>query len=410
VTRSDGGALGAGFWTYAALILLSFAGSIGHVIAATWLLLHGPHGPAYAASAFLIGALPPILLYRVVRARVSSGNLAAKLARLDLMQATLAVAVPVLHYAGLSLPRGVILGQELLLSCCGAFVFPLSRMLLTRLVAPEQAVRANAVSAAVFQIGNSVGAAQGGLVVAAAGPYLAMTINAATFLVSAAGLSLRLRGPAAAGGQGTAAATRPHAPGRRQLRALVLLTVCLLATQRLLLGLLGPIVDVDLGRSAAAQGGLQLCFTLGGVLGGALLARPLARVLPAPVIVTAGVLGAVASLVPLLTTNLLAVGTAAGLLGLVVSCWAVSQSVAQRTAGPQGEGPLLALIGLGQSGAAVLIYGASSLLLLTVDPAVVFAGLGCLLAALILGTARTALPQPRETGASAAVAADRVAG
>lgn len=378
---------------YACVIMLSFAGSIAHVIAMTWLLLRGPHGPSYVALAFLLSAIPSIVLFRVVRRPVADGRLPTRLSGLDLAQAGLAGAVPLLAWSGVDIPRSGLLAQEFLLSCCGAFVFPLSRALLVRTAPPGGEMAANSASAAVFQIGNSLGALGGGVLVSILGPYPAMGINAVTFLVSAAGLGLIVRPVPRDGampGNGSAAGryggvTSPSSA--RMVGLLIAGTVALLSVQRLFLGSLGPLVATRLGGSALMQGGLQLTFTVGGIAGGLFIARHAAALQARSSVRVVLLLCAAAFLVVATVSSLPAISVACFLLGLAVSFWSVFQSKLQVWLPADQQGGVLARIGLWQSLVALSIFAVQALLSVRLAVHVITGVLGlCLAFAGVLAT------------------------
>lgn len=385
--------LGRSYWVYAGLIMLSFAGSIAHVIAMTWLLLRGAHGPTYVALAFLLSAIPSIILFRIVRRPVADNRLTTRLSALDVAQATLAGAVPLLAWAGVEMPRSGLLVQEFLLSCCGAFVFPLSRALLVRTAPPGGEMAANSASAAVFQIGNSLGALGGGVLVAVLGPYPAMGINAVTFLLSAAGVRFIVR-PIPRDGvthrSGGAAGQHGEATSMSNARLVGLLivgTVALLSVQRLFLGSLGPLVATQLGGSAMMQGGLQLTFTVGGIAGGLIIARHAAALQTRSSVRVVLLLCAAAFLAVATLSSLPAISVACFLLGLAVSFWSVFQSKLQMWQSADQQAGTLARIGLWQSLVALSIFAVQALLSVRLAVHLITGALGlCLAFAGLLAT------------------------
>lgn len=392
--------LGRHYWTYAVLILLSFAGSIAHVIAVTWLLLRGSHGPTYVSVAFLISAVPAVLLFRIARRQVAAEKLPSRLSVLDAIQAVVVVAVPVSAALGHPPARAVLLGQEFLLSCCGAFVFPLSRAMLVRAAPRGATLTANGVSAAVFQTGNSLGALAGGLLVAVAGPYTAMAVNAGTFVVSAVGLAAMVRpvwqdepDPKAPGRDHADTAGQARQQGRSTrslLGYLVLGTVVLLTMQRLFLGSLGPLVQTHLRGTPLVQGVLQFAFTVGGVLGGIVVGKWARESRRGRELTAILVLSAASFLVLAASSSALLSCTACFLLGVAVSHWSVFQSDIQATGGAAAQAHALAHISMWQSVAAVIVFTGTAALTLVLQPRFVFAAFGLILIALgLLATHET---------------------
>jgi MFS family permease len=156
------------------------------------------------------------------------------------------------------------------------FFNPASTGLLPAVVPPAQLQQANGLRATAMAVGQILGPAVAGVVVASAGAGWALALDAATFGVSAAFL-VRLRLPARA--------VRESAPFLADLRdgwrafrsrTWVWTFVCSAALGNLLFGawnVLGPVVaQRDLG-GAAAWGLILAAMGVGGLIGGVLAIR-----------------------------------------------------------------------------------------------------------------------------------------
>jgi MFS family permease len=164
----------------------SVASSIGGAVsgvAVNWLVFHYTHSTLDVAYVGLAGILPGIALGlfagvladRYDRRRIM---ITADFSRMVVM-AALAVA---LYLTGFSLL--LVLGVMTLIYSFSALFNPASQAILPRVVSKGQLESANGLLAALGQIGSTVGAGAGGLVVVFAGAVAGFGINAVTFALS----------------------------------------------------------------------------------------------------------------------------------------------------------------------------------------------------------------------------------
>ncbi|MEW2124684.1 MFS transporter [Streptomyces sp. NPDC007259] len=260
--------------------LSSTVGDYCYAVALPWLILSGDGGPVLLGTVLACYGIPRVVtipLGGVVADRIGGRRV---MLMTDLVRAAAVGTLAVLASAGTPTlgqlaPIAVVLG-----ACSGMFI-PASYTLLPALLRKEDLGRGNALSTMVNQVGGLLGPTAGGALVAAfdAGP--ALTVDAASFLVSALVLS-RIRSGADAPEHDGSDAT-DEAPARKVsfpelLRhgrllhvVLVVALVCNLAFNGTIEVALPELAHQGMG--ATGYGILLTCLSLGGLAGSLVAAR-----------------------------------------------------------------------------------------------------------------------------------------
>jgi len=157
------------------------------LIAVAWLVYDLTGSLVALGTSILIAKVPEIGL------RLLGGPMTDRIDRrlfLVGLDAVRAVAFASLGLAGAlgALGLGHIFLAQFVIGAAGALYQPTLQALLPRLVVTSQLVRANAILSGVWQGTNVVGPALAGLLVATAGSFPALVVDAATFGLSAAAL------------------------------------------------------------------------------------------------------------------------------------------------------------------------------------------------------------------------------
>ncbi|MFB8083810.1 MFS transporter [Streptomyces sp. NPDC055992] len=270
----------SGFRLLLAGQLSSTVGDYCYAVALPWLILSGDGGPVLLGTVLACYGIPRVVtipLGGVVADRIGGRRV---MLMTDLVRAAAVGTLAVLASAGTPTlgqlaPIAVVLG-----ACSGMFI-PASYTLLPALLRKEDLGRGNALSTMVNQVGGLLGPTAGGALVAAfdAGP--ALTVDAASFLVSALVLS-RIRSGADAPQHDGSDAT-DEAPARKVsfpelLRhgrllhvVLVVALVCNLAFNGTIEVALPELAHQGMG--ATGYGILLTCLSLGGLAGSLVAAR-----------------------------------------------------------------------------------------------------------------------------------------
>ncbi|WLQ37027.1 MFS transporter [Streptomyces castrisilvae] len=260
--------------------LSSTVGDYCYAVALPWLILSGGGGPVLLGTVLACYGIPRVVtipLGGVVADRIGGRRV---MLMADLVRAAAVGTLAVLASAGTPTlsqlaPIAVVLG-----ACSGMFI-PASYTLLPALLRKEDLGRGNALSTMVNQVGGLLGPTAGGALVAAfdAGP--ALTVDAASFLVSALVLA-RIRTGADAPEHDGPVATDETAVRKTSFRELLrhgrLLHIVLVVALVCNLGFNGTI-EVALpelahqGMGATGYGILLTCLSLGGLAGSLVAAR-----------------------------------------------------------------------------------------------------------------------------------------
>jgi MFS family permease len=262
----------------------ALGGSISGV-SLSWLIYHYTGSTLDIAYLGLTGAVPGIVL------GLLAGVLADRYDRRRLMvtsdgvrASAMAGLAITLHFAGFSLL--LILAAMTLVYSFSALFFPASQAILPRIVPKGQLEDANGVLSATSQLGFTVGAGVGGLVIAFVGATVGLGVNGATYAVSAI-LLLCIAPQYGRVRQGVGVAGRSV---RRELMEGLTYMQDHLAVLEVTLGflpasMLFPLVTnffvvyatVVLGPSPALYGYLVAAFTAGAAAGALLVGRLRAR-------------------------------------------------------------------------------------------------------------------------------------
>lgn len=393
------------------MTLLSFAGSTVHVVAASWLILRLT-GNGYAVPLLLLfSVLPGVVLTPIVGSLIDRVDPRRLLITVDVISAAAVMSVPVAAQFA-TLHAWQLYAVETVVAICGQFYGPASRVFVWRLARPDELLAANSTVTLVYQLGIAFGALAGGGLVATAGPLTGLVINAASFAVSAIGMTIlgwtaRWRASSPPEPQDTPASTagawRELARTARltmrnpRVRHMTALYLGLQSAHRLLAGLLVPFIAAA-GFGPGTQGALQMAFSLGAVLAGGaipLLVRHFGD-LPLLLLGSAGVAALMVAFASA-DTRWLALTIYFG-LGLAVNSWVFELTAAQQLVPAGRQGRYFALVGSMVSLAGVVVFAASSALLRFVTPTVVY-WLG---AAALLATALPSVARVPRTGRSSA--------
>jgi hypothetical protein len=170
---------------YVASASSTFGNSV-HIIAAALLALKLSGSAASVPVIALVGTVPPLLLVNVVRRAVAHASVRRVLVVIDLVSCVFAASLPVIAvFSRLDLWEVYV--QELLLGCSSSFYSPSSRAWSSDISHSEaDLVLTNSLLGGVTQGANVVGWGVGGLLSATLGPLGAISVNSASFLLSAA--------------------------------------------------------------------------------------------------------------------------------------------------------------------------------------------------------------------------------
>lgn len=163
----------------------STAGNSVHIVAAALLALQLSGAPASVPLIALVGTLPPLLLIGVVRAVVRRFGGRRVLIAIDFVSCVLAASLPLIALSG-TLELWQVYAQELLMACCSAFYAPASRAWSSQIARSEASLNlTNTLLGSVMQVAGVIGWGVGGWLSVQSSPLGAMTVNSATFLLSA---------------------------------------------------------------------------------------------------------------------------------------------------------------------------------------------------------------------------------
>ncbi|MFF7363290.1 MFS transporter [Streptomyces sp. NPDC008125] len=262
--------------------LSSTVGDYCYAVALPWLILSGDGGPVLLGTVLACYGIPRVVtipLGGVVADRIGGRRV---MLVADLVRAAAVGILAVLASTGTPTlaqlaPIAVVLG-----ACSGVFI-PASYTLLPALLPKEDLGRGNALSTMVNQVGGLLGPTAGGALVAAfdAGP--ALTVDAASFLVSALVLARIRSGADADAPQKDGPAGAEKSPARETTFAellrhgrllhvvLVVALVCNLAFNGTIEVALPELAHQGMG--ATGYGVLLTCLSLGGLAGSLVAAR-----------------------------------------------------------------------------------------------------------------------------------------
>ena len=257
--------------------MASNIGTWMQTVGAQWMLVHQPHAAALTSAVQAAGLLPVLFV------SLPAGVLADVLDRrrillvLSLLMAVLAGALAALTRAGLTTPA-VLLALTFLMGCGQALVNPAWQAIQPELVPRRLIPAAAALNSLNVNIARAVGPALAGLLIAASGPFVVFTVNAASFAVITLAV-LVWRRPA--GERATAEHLLPalrsgtryvrNAPG---VRRILLRSALFVVPASALWALLPVTASRTLHLGAGGYGLLLAALGVGAVLG-ALAIRPL---------------------------------------------------------------------------------------------------------------------------------------
>ncbi|TYP87628.1 MFS transporter [Blastococcus xanthinilyticus] len=378
--------------------LLSAAGDELARLALTVLVYTRTESPLLAALTFAIGHLPWLLGGPVL------ATLADRFPRHRVLIATDAArAVLVALMAVPGMPLWLLLALLFVVSLCGPPFESARSALMADVLDGDRYAVATSLTNITMQLAQVGGFLAGGALIAVFTPSTALLVDAATFVVSALWLRLRLTPrPAPAGGEGGGGSLwRDTAEGlrfiRRTPRLLAIVAVVWVATGFLYAseGIAAPLVD-ELGAGASLLGVLLAANPLGLTIGGLVIARlvsperreqlvvPLVALSLAPVLV-GGLVAAVAGPGPVAFWVLVALLFVSGLF----SAWTIPLNVtfvqsvpsshrgrafgvaASGLAGAQGIGTLLAGLAAESLDPTLVVALSGGLGMIAVAPALV---------------------------------------
>jgi len=169
---------------YVASASSTFGNSV-HIIAAALLALKLSRSAASVPVIALVGTVPPLLLVNVVRRAVAHAGARRVLVVIDLVSCVSAASLPAMAvFSRLDLWEVYV--QELLLACGSSFYSPASRAWSSDIShSKADLVLTNSLLGGVTQGAKLVGWGFGGLLSATLGPLGAISVNSASFLLSA---------------------------------------------------------------------------------------------------------------------------------------------------------------------------------------------------------------------------------
>ena len=257
--------------------MASNIGTWMQTVGAQWMLVHQPNAAALT-SAVQAASLLPVLFVSL-----PAGVLADVLDRrrilivLSLLMTALAGALAALTRAGLTTPT-VLLTLTFLMGCGQALVNPAWQAIQPELVPRELIPAAAALNSLNVNIARAVGPALAGLIIAASGPFVVFTVNAASFAaITLAVLAWRRPADDRATAEHLLPALRSgtryvrNAPG---VRRILLRSALFVVPASALWALLPITASRTLHLGAGGYGLLLAALGIGAVLG-ALAIRPL---------------------------------------------------------------------------------------------------------------------------------------
>ena len=318
--------------------------------------------PAASAGALLAGLVPQILLGPVAGALADRVDRRRLLVGADLLLGVVLLPLP---FAGDGAAIGVVLAVLTAASALAPFVAAAEAALLPALVGPAERVPANALNGQARDLSRLIGAALGGVLVAAGGLPAVTAAEVVAVVVAAALVLAARRRPAptdhdqASGGglRGGAAAVRRSRP----LRVVLILFALTGFGEGIMGSLFAPFVQDVLHASAAAYGAILAVQSVGGIAGGAVLTAVGARIDPRALIgwgaLLFGALDTALFLVPPALPGPVPAAVLIVLVGLPgAALTAGLLSVFQAETEPASRGRVFGLLTAGQS--ATMLVGA----------------------------------------------------
>lgn len=174
----------ANFARYFTAQFLSSIGNGMQFIAMSWLLYQLTGSVAAMGYLLVITALPNILLGPWIGVLIDRWNVKKICIAMDLVRGAVFIALAAAFFAG-KVTATLIYATELLIVCSNSFYQPSAGILVRSVVGPQTMLSANVVRSMGAQVGILVGAAAGGLLIAAFSIGTVITINAVSFLCSA---------------------------------------------------------------------------------------------------------------------------------------------------------------------------------------------------------------------------------
>ena len=366
-----------------------------HIVAAAWLIIRLTGADYSVPMLLLFSAIPGIFMAPIVGAVIDKRDVRVVLVATDIVSAVAVLSIPAAQAAG-SLSVLQMYAVEAVIAVCGQFYWPASRVLVRAFATPDELLRANSTTTLIFQLGNTVGALLGGFLVAKEGPMAGLWVNAASFAISAIGMTAirwlsadpraqaaRVAASPTVGEEAAEVAADSGAAWRGFLLTLQMirshpriwhltaLYIGLQAAQRLMWALLAPFLR-SVGLGAGIQGTLQMTFGLGSVLAGAVIPTMVRR-FGGMLVVIIGSLGVALLITAFALTNGSGVALVVyGALGLAINSWVFSLSEAQLQIPSSQQGSYLATCGSLVSVASLGVFASTSVLLSRIDPRPVY--------------------------------------
>ncbi|AMA73427.1 MFS transporter [Aneurinibacillus thermoaerophilus] len=172
------------FSLYLASTIINFLGTGMHGIALPWLLLEMTKSPLSIGILLCIRALPGIFLAPYAGYVADCMDRRINCFLMNLLQGIVVFVTVGLGYYGL-LNQFYIYSMALLISIGNTFFFPGIRAYIQEVVGKANLLRANSLTESLTQAGMLIGTGTAGLVISSFGTMTALFIDGCTFLVSA---------------------------------------------------------------------------------------------------------------------------------------------------------------------------------------------------------------------------------
>ena len=276
----------ASYRRVAAALMVSNAGNGMQFIASVWLVLELTEQPWGVPVVLLTAALPGVLFGPLIGMAMDRFPRRLLFVATDLSAALVLGVATILSLTG-HLQEWHVYAMVFVLGAVESTAMPTGAALVREIVPVDRLLPANATSGVAIQIGQVVGAAVGGLLIAATSVTAVLALNLVSFLVSAL-LITGLRGAgrthsAPTGPRGWRSTLNWSREGLSYLRAhpqmlpSYLMLLLLFATLYMLNTLLAPFAVDVLEVGAAGLGLIDAMFALGAVAGGTALPLLTAR-------------------------------------------------------------------------------------------------------------------------------------
>jgi MFS family permease len=287
--------------------LFSMIGTWMQTVGAQWLLVDEPDAATLVGLVQTAAMLPTLVLALPAGALADILDRRRLLVAVQLFQVVVGAGLTLLAVTG-RLPPVLLLTATLLLGVGTTLTIPGYQALVQELVGRDQARSASALNGVAMNLARAVGPAVAGVLIGQIGVAAVFGLNALTYAALAAVL-VRLRLPAAQeqllperfGGALLAGARYVrHSPA---VRRLLLRTLLFVVPGAALWALLPLVASRLLGLDAVGYGVLLGALGIGAVAGAAVLPRVVARLSPTRLVLVAGLVFGVATVVCAVAPN-----------------------------------------------------------------------------------------------------------